>query len=187
MDEIPDAEPELRNELNKKAEEGKLEELLEELKEADPEFYEVVDKSNPQRIIRALEVCRSTGKPFSEFRTGSKKKRPFEIIKIGLLRDREELYERIDKRMDQMIADGLFEEAQSLYPYREKNALQTVGYKEIFDFMEGKYDREEAIRLLKRNTRRFAKRQMTWFRRDAEISWFYAGDEKQIVEFIKRS
>jgi tRNA dimethylallyltransferase len=137
-------------------------------------------------VIRAIEVFWSTGTPFSQFRTGEKKERPFNIVKVGLQWDRKELYKRIDQRMDEMIRMGLFEEVQGLIDYKEKNALQTVGYKEIFDYLEGKYDREETIRLLKRNTRRYAKRQMTWFNKDKEITWIDPREEERIVEFIKR-
>jgi tRNA dimethylallyltransferase len=132
-----------------------------------------------------LEVFWSTGSPFSQFRTGEKKPREFNIIKVGLLWDRKILYDRIDKRMDVMIEDGLFEEAEQLIAFKDKNALQTVGYKEIYDYLEGKYDRAESIRLLKRNSRRYAKRQMTWFNKDKEITWFAPDQEQDIINYIK--
>jgi tRNA dimethylallyltransferase len=132
-----------------------------------------------------LEICRGTGKTYTVFRKKKKVKRPFKIIKVGLERERDEIYQRIDLRMDQMIANGLFEEAAQLFPYRHLNALQTVGYSEIFGFMESKYDKEEAIRLLKRNSRRYAKRQLTWFRRDPEYTWFHPDDFQMIESFIK--
>jgi tRNA dimethylallyltransferase len=185
MDEVPDSDPLLREELNLRYNESGIEVLLDELEKIDPEYYGQVDKSNPQRVIRALEVFWSTGTPFSQFRTGTKKVRPFSIIKVGLKWDRQELYDRIDQRMDEMIKAGLFEEVQSLISFKEKNALQTVGYKEIFDFLEGQYDKEEAIRLLKRNSRRYAKRQMTWFNKDKEVIWFHPREEEKIVEYIK--
>ena len=185
MDEVPDADHLIREELNARYKAEGLDPLLMELKEADPVYYGQVDASNPQRVIRGLEVYRATGTPFSEFRTGVKKNRPFQIVKVGLLWDRKELYKRIDWRMDQMIANGLFEEAASLLRFKDKNALQTVGYKEIFDFLEGKYDQPEAIRLLKRNSRRYAKRQMTWFNKDQQINWFEAGNDAAIIDFVK--
>ena len=186
IDEMPEIPLEVREQLNKRLEKEGLESLLEDLKKLDPHYYEVVDRHNPQRIVRALEVCTYTGLPFSSFRKKSLVERPFNIIKIGLDRPRQELYERIDFRMDQMIEEGLFEEARELYPYRHLNALQTVGYKEIFDFMEGAYDKEEAIRLLKRNSRRYAKRQLTWFRKDPEFHWFHPDEIKETIAFIDR-
>lgn len=185
MDEVPETDPDIREELNVKYKDFGLEPLIKELQQVDPEYYAVVDQSNPKRVIRALEVFWSTGSPFSQFRTGEKKQREFTIIKIGLLWDRKKLYDRIDCRMDVMIENGLFEEAEKLIAYKDKNALQTVGYKEIYDYLEGKYDKEEAIRLLKRNSRRYAKRQMTWFNKDKEISWFSPEKEDDIINFIK--
>ena len=153
----------------------------------DPAYYATVDVNNPQRLIRALEVCLSTGQPYSSFRKRQVTPRPFKIIKIALERDREELYERIDLRMDQMITEGLFNEATALYPYRQHNALQTVGYKEIFGYLNGEYDKQEAIRLLKRNSRRYAKRQMTWFRKDEDYQWFHPSQTQEIIEFILKA
>lgn len=172
MDDMPEVDLGLRAQLNAEFASSGLEPLLEELRRADPIYYAEVDQKNHQRVIRALEVIRSTGKPFSDFRKGGKgTPRDFVNYKIGLSLEREELYDRINRRMDIMIADGLFEEAERLLPFREHNALQTVGYTEIFGYLDGKYDREEAIRLLKRNSRRYAKRQMTWFKKDPEIIW----------------
>lgn len=185
MDEVPDSDPEIREELNQKYREEGLELLLTELEKIDPEYYEQVDKSNPQRVIRGIEVFWSTGTPFSQFRTGEKKERPFNVLKIGMLWDRKELYNRIDERMDQMIQAGLFQEVESLRQFNDKNALQTVGYKEVFDYLEGKYDKEECIRLLKRNSRRYAKRQMTWFNKDKEIIWVNYKEQEKIVELIR--
>lgn len=158
--------------------------LQEEVKRLDPEYFAVVDQNNPQRLMRALEVCRAIGKPFSSFRNKKKVDRPFEIIKIGMERERAELYHRIDFRMDLMIQQGLFEEAESLFPHKDLNALQTVGYSEIFGFLEGKYNREEAIRLLKRNSRRYAKRQLTWFKRDPEMNWFHPDQLDDVIAYI---
>jgi tRNA dimethylallyltransferase len=184
MDEMPEVDPIIRVKLNTIFESEGLHALQEMLLRVDPEYFAKVDLQNPQRLIRALEVWEATGKPFSSFRVKQAKNRPFEIIKIGLERDREILYRRIDERMDQMIAQGLFEEARQLFALRELNALQTVGYSEIFGYLEGKYDKEEAIRLLKRNSRRYAKRQLTWFKKDGEISWFSVDQEAEIWEFL---
>ncbi len=186
IDEMPDVPPAIRKELNKKLGSEGLESLLSLLELSDPEYFGQVDRQNPQRIVRALEVCMATGKPYSSFRKQNFPERPFNIIRIGLDRPREELYARIDKRMDQMIAEGLFEEAGKLFPLRHLNALQTVGYKEIFEYLEGKYDKEEAIRLLKRNSRRYAKRQLTWFRKDAEFHWFHPDDLRKAILFIEK-
>ncbi|UII29980.1 tRNA (adenosine(37)-N6)-dimethylallyltransferase MiaA [Fulvivirga ulvae] len=185
MADIPGVSLAIRDELNQRLAKEGLEALAEELRKLDPEYYEVVDRKNPQRITRALEVCIGTGEKYSELRKNSKKQRSFEVIKIGLERPREELYARINQRMDQMIAQGLFDEARQLHPYKDHYALQTVGYKEIFDFLEGAYDHDEAVRLLKRNSRRYAKRQMTWFGRDPEISWFHPDDYQHILGHIR--
>jgi tRNA dimethylallyltransferase len=185
MDEIPDIDPQIRTDLIKSYQEFGLEYLQKKLKETDPEYYEEVDLMNPQRLMRAIEVCLGTGKPYSTFRQKKKIERPFHIIKVGLNRDREELYQRIDQRMEEMIAQGLFEEAERLFPYRHLNALQTVGYSEVFGYLEGNYDKEEAIRLLKRNSRRYAKRQLTWFRKDPEITWFHPDQVKEIMVFVQ--
>lgn len=185
LDEIPDVKPEIRKQLIQEFEEKGLEWLQAELSKVDPEYYDQVDRQNPQRLMRALEVYRGTGLKFSSFRVKKKAVRLFQVIKIGLDRTRQELYDRIDQRMDQMIAAGLFEEADALFGNRHLNALQTVGYSEIFGFMERKYNREAAIRLLKRNSRRYAKRQLTWFRRDEEIRWFHPDQEADIITWIQ--
>ncbi|WP_234982086.1 tRNA (adenosine(37)-N6)-dimethylallyltransferase MiaA [Algoriphagus halophilus] len=184
LDEMPEIDPEFRKEVIAEFEEKGLEFLQNEVEKNDPEYFQQVDINNPQRLMRAIEVFRGTGKPFSTFRVKKKAERNFKTIKIGLTRDREELYKRIDDRMDLMIEAGLFEEAASLFDKRHLNALQTVGYSEIFGFLEGKYDKEEAIRLLKRNSRRYAKRQLTWFRRDSEITWFHPSEESNIISYI---
>ncbi len=185
MDEIPDINPEIRESILMEYAENGLGWLQNEVAQADPEYFEKVDRQNPQRLMRALEVYRGTGLKFSSFRKKKKAQRPFEVIKIGLTRDRDELYQRIDQRMDAMIGKGLFAEAESLFPHRQLNALQTVGYSEIFDFLEGKYDQEETVRLLKRNSRRYAKRQLTWFRRDGEIHWFHPADQDTIIQLLE--
>ncbi len=188
FDELPDVDTGIRNEITDSYKERGLTWLQEEVRELDPDYFQIVDKQNPQRLMRALEVIRSSGKSYSQFRKKKEKSLlPFKVIKIGLDVDRATLYERIDSRMDDMISKGLFEEAEKYFTTRHLNALQTVGYQEIFGFMEGAYDREEAIRLLKRNSRHYAKRQMTWFRKDKEINWFDPGDQNGIIEFIEKT
>lgn len=185
FDEMPEVDLELRTVLNEQLEKEGLESLLEELKSKDPKYYEEVDRQNHQRVIRALEVIRSSGKPFSDYRKGYQaKERPFTNLKIGLEMDRPVLFDRINLRMDLMIEQGLFEEAERLIEYRTHNALQTVGYSEIYGYLDGGYDREEAIRLLKRNSRRYAKRQMTWFKRDEQIEWMQPNDLNKAIRLI---
>lgn len=185
LDDMPQLDMHIRKELTAVHLLQGIGVLQEKLRELDPIYHSQVDLHNPQRLIRALEVCIGTGKPFSSFRIKKNVNRPFEVIKIALEREREELYSRINLRMDQMIAAGLFEEASLLLPYQHLNALQTVGYKEIFDYLQGSYDREEAIRLLKRNTRRYAKRQMTWLKKDHSYAWFHPSDLHRITQFIE--
>jgi len=185
FDDIPDIDPLIRQKLISDFEEKGISYLQTELRKLDPDYYEIVDKNNPQRLMRGLEVCYGTGKPYSSFRKNKKNIRDFLIIKIGLEREREELYRRIDQRMDVMIERGLFEEAEKLFPLRHLNALQTVGYSEIFGYLEGNYNREEAIRLLKRNSRRYAKRQLTWFKRIPEMAWFHPDDFDGLLAYIK--
>ncbi|MEQ6122179.1 tRNA (adenosine(37)-N6)-dimethylallyltransferase MiaA [Reichenbachiella sp. MALMAid0571] len=186
FDEMPEVPQHIRMELSETWATGNQESLLEELRLNDPEFYEFVDYRNKQRVTRALEVIRATGKSYSSFRKGKTKvRKAYSIVKIGLERERSELYQFINLRMDAMIDQGLFEEAESLYPFKELNALQTVGYREIFDYLDGKYDKEEAIRLLKRNSRRYAKRQMTWFKKDEEFKWFSPEEKEKIIKYIE--
>jgi len=185
IDEIPDVDPEVRRNLKIELQEHGLEALQTRLKTADPLLYQNIDLQNPARVLRGLEIFASSGKPLSSFQTGKVKPRPFRIIKIGLERPREELYQRINQRMDQMIAAGLFAEAEKYYPVKHYNSLKTVGYQEIFGYLDGEYDHEEAVRLLKRNSRRYAKRQMTWFKKDPEITWFQADEYQQVIEFIE--
>ncbi len=186
MNNIPAVDKSFRDELYKELDVHGLQPLVEELKTKDPVYYGKVDKKNTQRVIRALEVCRATGMPYSSFRSDRKGQRPFNIIRIGLERDRQDLFGRIDRRMDRMIEKGLFEEAKKFYNKRHLNALKTVGYKEIFDYLDGKYGRQEAIRLLKRNSRRYAKRQMTWFKKDPEFAWFHPDDYEKILHYIHK-
>jgi tRNA dimethylallyltransferase len=185
MDEMPDADLVLRKQIQEDYRAKGLAFLQEQVQKLDPIYYAQVDIRNPQRLMRALEVCLSTGKPFSDFRKGKKTERQFQNIKIGLERPREELYERINQRMDRMLEAGLLEEAKQVYAYKQHNALQTVGYREIFDYLEGKYDWAETVRLLKQNTRHYAKRQMTWFKKDSEITWFHPSDYSQILDYIQ--
>ena len=187
FDAMPAVDQSVRASLNAIYEKEGLLTLQKKLLEVDPTYYQKVDLNNPQRLIRALEVYLSSGKPYSSFRNQQTNPRPFVTIKIALERDREELYTRIDRRMDQMIAEGLFDEATELYPHRAHNALQTVGYKEIFGYLDGEYDKEEAVRLLKRNSRRYAKRQMTWFRKDDDYQWFHPSQTQEIIKYVSES
>lgn len=186
LDEMPEAPINLRNELMQRLESEGVEVLAEELKKLDPVYCETADLQNSQRVVRALEVCLSTGKPFSSFhkKQETKNLRNFRIIKIALERPREELYDRINRRMDLMLDAGLMDEAKSVIAFREHNALQTVGYKEIYEYLDGNYDHETMVQLLKRNTRRYAKRQLTWFRNQDEFNWFHADDFDGIRRFI---
>jgi tRNA dimethylallyltransferase len=186
IDEMPEADLALRTSLMNRLETEGLTPLASELASLDPIYFAEVDQQNPQRIVRALEVCLSTGQPFSSFRKNQKAERPFTSIRIGLERPREELYQRIDKRMDLMLAAGLEEEALRYIDYRDHYALKTVGYKEIYEHLDGDYDKEEMLRLLKRNSRRYAKRQLTWFRNQDDFTWFDAKNEEAIISFVKQ-
>jgi tRNA dimethylallyltransferase len=184
FDDIPEVPDEVRDDLVREYEENGIGWLQEKMKQLDPDHLQIIDQQNPHRLIRALEVRIATGLSIGTFRTREKLKHNFSIVKIGLELPREVLYERIDKRMDIMIDAGLFEEAEALHSFKNKNALQTVGYQEIFDEMDGLHEREETIRLLKRNSRRYAKRQLTWFKRDPEIQWFSPNDVNKIMESL---
>lgn len=184
MDDLPEVDPSLRNTLQERLRGEGLEALAEELRRLDPAFYEVVDRKNPARVLRALEVCLATGKPYSSLRTGQRRERPFSTIKIGTTMDRAILYDRINRRVDMMIEAGLEQEARAVYPLRHLNSLQTVGYREMFDYFDGIISRDEAIELIKRNSRRYAKRQLTWFGRDEQIEWFDPSDRAKIMEYI---
>lgn len=186
IDDIPDVEPAVREKyLNKFREEG-IEGLRIALKMLDPDHYEKVDLRNPKRIIRALEICDSTGRPYSSFLMKQKRERDFMVVKIGLELPRNELYERIDRRVDEMIKDGLESEARGLFELRHLNAMKSVGYREFFDFFDGKITGERAIELIKRNTRRYAKRQITWWGKDRTINWFHPENTAEIIYFIER-
>ena len=184
MDDLPEVDPALRSQLADDMKQLGIDAMAERLRELDPTFYEVVDRKNPARILRALEVCIGTGMPYSSLRTGEKKSRPFRIIKIATDMDRAVLYERIDRRVDIMIEQGLEQEARSVYHLRELNSLQTVGFREMFDYFDGTISRDEAIELIKRNSRRYAKRQLTWLRRDTEFAWFHPQEKAKIIEYI---
>ncbi len=185
FDNLPKAPPELRDELNELLSSKGIEALQQQLKALDPDYFAEVDTNNPQRLIRALEVCISTGKAFSSFRTSTTQNRPFKIIKIGLNIDRELLYQRINQRVDLMMEQGLLDEVKRLLPYRDLNALQTVGYHELFTYLDGKCSLEEALEKIKQNTRRFAKRQLTWFRKDTDIAWFEPGQTPEIIRYVE--
>lgn len=186
IDDIPDTDPEIRQRYSTLYEEEGIEGLRIALKRLDPGHYEKVDLKNPKRIIRALEVCETTGKPYSTFLKKEKRERNFEILKTGLLRPRQQLYERINHRTDTMIADGLEEEARDLFSLRHLNALNSVGYKEFFEYFDGKISRDKAVELIKRNTRRYAKRQMTWWAKDKDIKWFEPGNSQAFIGYIER-
>jgi tRNA dimethylallyltransferase len=185
MDAIPDTGPGIREDLMTRLEREGLPALQAQLQKVDPAYYASVDLQNPQRVIRALEVCLSTGQPYSSFRRNTSVQRPFRQIKIVLERNRADLYDRIDRRMDLMLAQGLVEEARSLLPYRHHNALQTVGYTEVFGYLDGLYDEAEMVRLLKQNSRRYAKRQLTWFRREQGYVWFEAEDYEGLLRYVR--
>ncbi len=184
MDNLPEADVALRERLTTQlADEGILA-LAEQLKELDPEYYDVVDKSNPARVMRALEVCLTSGCKYSELRKGESKPRNFEIVKVGVTMPREVLYERINRRVDIMVESGLEAEARAALPYRNLNSLKTVGYAEMFDYFDGKITFDEAVELIKRNSRRYAKRQLTWFGRDKDIKWFENAEIEEIIKYI---
>ena len=184
IDDIPTIPADIRAAVVADYERLGLAALLDELREADPVHYAEVDQRNPRRVIHAVEVCRTAGRPYSDFRTRTPKQRPFRILKIGLLRPRDELFRRIDARVDQMMADGLLHEARALYPWRHLNALNTVGYKELFQHLDGLLTLDEAVARIKRNTRVYARKQLTWFRRDATITWFHADDTAPLFRFL---
>ena len=184
MDDLPQADEPLRRELERRLAEEGLGALAEELRELDPEYCRTADLNNPARVMRALEVCLQTHMPYSRQRTGERRPRSFEIVKIGIDLPRAVLYDRINRRVDRMLADGLEAEARALYPYRELNALKTVGYREFFDYFDGRIGYDEAVELIKRNSRRYAKRQLTWFRRDSEIRWFAPDDDAAIIAYV---
>ena len=184
IDLIPTISPELRKEVCDRYEKNGLEALQAELKELDPTFYDQVDLQNAKRVIHAVEVCLMSGKPYSSLRTNKTRKRDFDIIKIGLNRDRTELYDRINQRVDIMVKEGQIEEAKALFEFHDLNSLNTVGYKELFEHFKGHISLEKAIELIKRNSRHYAKRQLSWFRRDKNIQWFHPDQEDEIIAYL---
>ena len=184
IDDIPTVDKDTRELMMQKYEMEGLEKLCAELKLLDPEYYQIVDLKNPKRVIHALEICYMTGKTYTSFRTQSTKKRPFRIIKIGLTREREELYDRINRRVDEMMKDGLLEEARSVYAYKHLNSLNTVGYKEMFQYMDGEWTLDFAIEKIKQNSRIYSRKQMTWFKRDKDITWFHPDQQTEIMNHI---
>ena len=186
IDDIPTVDDVTRETLKSRLANEGLEPLVEELRHLDPEYYEIVDKQNPRRVVHGLEICLMTGKTYTSFRKREKKQRPFRIIKIGLNRDREELYNRINLRVDQMMDEGLLDEARNLYPMRHMNALNTVGYKEMFAYLDGKWTLEEAVERIKGNTRRYARKQLTWYKKDEQIRWFHPKEKDNIISYISQ-
>ncbi len=185
IDQLPTVDPNLRQELQQQLKTEGLSGLRRQLKLLDPVFYEQVDLKNPKRVVHALEMCLMTGAPYSMLRTNPKHERPFRIIKVGLETERANLYERINNRVDEMMAAGLLQEARELYPNRHLNALNTVGYKEIFQYLDEEISIEKAIELIKRNSRRYAKKQLSWFKRDKEIFWFSPDNTEEVIKFVQ--
>ncbi|HOF98354.1 MAG TPA: tRNA (adenosine(37)-N6)-dimethylallyltransferase MiaA [Paludibacteraceae bacterium] len=185
LDNIPTVDTTTRNFWKKQYENQGLEYIRQELKKLDPVYYQQVDPNNYKRILHALEICSITGNPFSALRTGVHKKRAFDIVKIGLNRPRHELYERINARVDQMMEEGLLEEAKQFYAFKNLNPLNTVGYKELFEFMDGKITLKQAVDKIKQNTRHYAKRQLTWFNHDKDITWFHPDEREKIIRFLQ--
>ncbi|MFP4488567.1 MAG: tRNA (adenosine(37)-N6)-dimethylallyltransferase MiaA [Bacteroidales bacterium] len=186
IDNIPDVDPGVREKYKRKYQEEGLESIRQALSVLDPDYYRKVDLKNHKRILRALEICETTGSPYSRFLQGKGRNRDFKILKTGLRMDRQELYERINRRVDIMIGRGLEEEARSMLPYRHSNALNTVGYKEFFMYFDGQISRDKAIELIKRNSRRYAKRQMTWWAKDRDIEWFHPAQKDDILDYIRK-
>ena len=186
IDDIPTIDAETRETLSQRYESEGLEQLCAELRLMDPDYYQIVDLKNHKRVIHALEICYMTGKTYTSFRTHKKKERPFNILKIGLTRDRPELYERINQRVEEMMREGLLEEARSVYPYRALNSLNTVGYKELFQYFDENWELPFAIEKIKQNSRIYSRKQMTWFKRDTEINWFHPEQEEEILHYLSQ-
>jgi tRNA dimethylallyltransferase len=184
IDDIPTIDDATRATMKRRLEEEGLARLCEELKTLDPEHYAIVDKKNPRRVVHALEICHMTGKTYTSFRKNERKQRPFQIIKIGVNREREELYSRINARVDDMMVQGLLEEAKAVLPKRHLNALNTVGYKEMFAYIDGIWSLDEAVERMKGNTRRYARKQLTWFKKDPDVKWFTPEEKEQIINYI---
>ena len=184
IDDIPTIDDETRATMKRRLAEEGLQKLCEELQRLDPEYYEIVDRQNPKRVVHALEICTMTGRTYTSFRKRNKKERPFRIVKIGLNREREELYHRINARVDAMMQQGLLKEAESVYSLRDLNALNTVGYKELFEYFNGRWSLDEAVERIKGNTRRYARKQLTWYKKDPLICWFHPDQKKEIIDYI---
>lgn len=187
IDDIPTIDESTREKLKIEFERDGLDKLVDKLKVLDPEHWLIVDKKNPRRVIHALEICMMTGKTYTSFRRNTNKKRPFNILKIGLNRDREELYERINKRVLNMIDEGLINEVLQLYNFRNQNALNTVGYKEVFEYLDGLLTLDEATRQIQSNSRRYMRKQLTWFKRDESIKWFNPNNVEEILKYIDKN
>lgn len=185
IDDIPTVDDKTRATMKERLANEGLPALVDELRRLDPEHWAIVDKNNPRRVVHALEICHMTGQTYTSFRKSEQKQRPFSIVKIGLNRPREELYERINERVLRMMDAGLEEEARRVYPKRALNALNTVGYKELFDYFDGTTDRAEAVRRIQSNTRRYCRKQLTWFKRDAQIRWFHPDNLEEIIKYIE--
>ncbi|MBQ8097517.1 MAG: tRNA (adenosine(37)-N6)-dimethylallyltransferase MiaA [Prevotella sp.] len=185
IDDIPTVDDDTRRLMKQRLATEGLEALCEELKRLDPEHYDIVDRQNPRRVVHALEICHMTGRTYTSFRTNIRKERPFNIRKVALSRPREELYQRINARVDQMMADGLLDEARALLPRRSLNALNTVGYKEMFNYFDGVWTLDEAVERMKGNTRRYARKQLTWFKKDPEVKWFTPDDKENIINYLQ--
>ncbi len=184
IDDIPTILPEIREQMMQRLETEGLEQMCKLLRELDPEHWEIVDRNNPRRVIHALEICIQTGKTYTSFRTNTIKERPFNIIKIGLNRDRDELYSRINQRILDMIEEGMIEEAQKVYPKRSLNSLNTVGYKELFEYLDGLTTLDEAIFKIQSNTRKYARKQLTWYKKDVAFQWFNPDNIEEILNYI---
>ena len=184
IDDIPTIDDATRETMKRRLKDEGLERLVEELHRLDPEYYAIVDRQNPKRVVHALEICTMTGKTYTSFRKKVKKERPFKIVKIGLNRDREELYGRINARVDQMMKEGLLNEARNVYQLKDLNALNTVGYKELFKYIEGIWSLDEAVERIKGNTRRYARKQLTWYKKDPMIRWFHPNQREEIINYI---
>ena len=186
IDDIPTIRDDIRQEMKRRYETEGLDALCDDLQRLDPEHYKIVDRQNYRRVIHALEICYQTGRTYTSYRTKQKKPRPFRIVKIGLNREREQLYQRINARVDEMMSEGLLDEVKTLLPYRQLNALNTVGYKEMFDYLDGRWPLEEAVERIKGNTRRYARKQLTWYKRDPEIRWFNPEEQQEIMAYISQ-
>ena len=185
IDDIPTVRDDIRARMKQRLQDEGLEALVEELREKDPEHWAVVDRKNPRRVVHALEICHQTGKTYTSFRKAEKKQRPFRILKIGLNRDRAELYDRINRRVLQMMDGGLEAEARSVYPLRGLTSLRTVGYKELFSHFDGETDLAEAVRQIQSHSREYMRKQLTWFKRDPEIRWFHPEEEEEILRCVR--